>query len=69
MVRSDCTLKILDFGLARSAGTATTLTDVVVVVQMVLILDAILEIGVHAWNDIGKLIDFRKDFSEDVGCK
>ena len=31
VVRSDCTLKILDFGLARSAGTPpTTLTAVVV---------------------------------------
>ena len=30
MVRSDCTLKILDFGLARSAGTSFMMTPYVV---------------------------------------
>ena len=30
IVRSDCTLKILDFGLARTAGTSFTMTPYVV---------------------------------------
>jgi serine/threonine protein kinase len=30
VVRSDCTLKILDFGLARSAGTSFMMTPYVV---------------------------------------
>lgn len=30
MVRSDCTLKILDFGLARTAGTSFAMTPYVV---------------------------------------
>ena len=59
MVKSDCTLKILDFGLARTAGTGFMMTPYVVT-RYYRAPEVILGMG---YKENGKFIDFGHVFS------